>query len=304
MAIDQTTVVPKIIAAQLLIAYRQRKVFAARVNNTWRSLLANGGDQVIINQPGAASIGDYTRNGKLTYTAVDAGAPLTITLNRAKSWSIKYDDLDRSVSQIDLLQASVVEHGEALANVVDADVRSSMLANAPQGLANYTLDHDKEGGLSYGDLRIASMHRLLDLSNVPKAGRWVIVGPYMAEIIQQIALANETLLSTDTTASLRNGLIGSFGGLTWYVWGNAAWSDYASAAGSGKKARSAREQIVYGIDRATPFIDRMRRTERLRLQDTFADAVRGLYEFGSTVIKPSNQNWLHRTTVTIENIPG
>ena len=310
MAIDQTTTVPKIIAAQLLIAYRQRKVFADRVNNSWRSLLGNGGNEVIINQPGAASIQDYTRNTNLTYAGVDAGAPQTIRLNKAKSWAIKYDDLDRAVSSVDLLRASVVEHGEMLALSVDADIRASMLAQGPQGLADFTIDHEKTGGLSYGDLKLASLHRMMDLSSVPKEGRWIIVGPYMAEVIQQIALANETLLSTNTTASLRNGLLGSFGGFNWYVWGNPAWSDFtarAVAASSGnpaKKANSARETIVYGIDRATPFIDRMRRTERLRLEGTFADAVRGLYEYGSSVIKPTGQNWLHKTTITVENIPG
>lgn len=310
MAIDQTTVVPKIIAAQLLIAYRQRKVFAARVNNTWRSLLNAAGNEVVINQPGPSSIQDYTRNSTVSYTAVDAGAPLTLSLNRAKSWAIKYDDLDRAVSSVDLLQNSVVEHGEQLALSVDADVRAAMITGATQGLANFTIDHEKTGGLSYGDLRLAAMHRQLDLSSVPKAGRWVIVGPYMAEVIQMIALANATLLSTNTTAALRNGLLGSFGGFDWYVWGNAEWSDFTSRAvtASGgqpaKKANSAREQVLYGIDRATPFIDRMRRTERLRLQNTFADAVRGLYEYGASVIKPTGQDWLHKTTITIESIPA
>ena len=295
MAITNATVVPKIIAAQLLLAYRERRVYTARVNNTWRNALNSGGNEVIINRPLAGSVADYTRNQQITYNQ-DADvntAGLTLQLGgtggvgaggAVKYWHVKFDDLDRALSSINLLNASIVEYGEALANQVDGDVRAVMLAGAPS-LPEVTIDLDTISAATDGldKFNFEVIHKAMDWKRVPREGRWLIVGPAFLEALQKSILSSETMLATPQQASLANGRVGSIAGFTVYI-GDPKHSTFT--AGSGGADPFYTETVMCGVDSATAYIDRIRKTERLRLQNTFADAVRGLYEYNAKVLQP------------------
>ena len=292
MTLDNTTTVPKIVAANLLAKLRQSQVFAARTNSTYRSQLNAYGDEVIINTPADATISDYTANGTVTYGNADVGAPVTLNLTKRKAWAVKLDDLDKAKSKPNVMASAVQEHGVKLAETSDADVRAAMDAGATDGPA-ITMDHSSED-LSVDDLKFPVMHRLLDLQNVPRGGRFLIIDPYAAEVLQRIALKNDVLLAGQNTGNLANGTIGSFAGFNIYV----APGVYSTFAANTKKATST---AFYGSDTATAFIDRVNKTERLRLQNTFADAVRGLYEYGYKVI---DGNRLFKSAVTVDKVPS
>ena len=72
-----------------------------------------------------------------------------------------------------------------------------------------------------------------------------------------------------------------------------------STFNSGQKR--ATETLFYGVDSATAFIDQVNRTEQLRLQTTFADAVRGLYSYGYKVISPER---IFKSAGRVNNVPG
>ncbi|MYF38266.1 MAG: hypothetical protein F4219_05795 [Gammaproteobacteria bacterium] len=313
MAINNTTVVPQVIAAAFLVEYRKARVFSQRTNNTWRSSLRSAGDRVIINRPGPGSVSDYSANATITYGNADVGTPVTLTIDKTKAWSLKFDDLQAAMSSLPVLTQQVQESAQELANVVDRDVRSAMEEDSTtlpggrgpdtsttaaaaagdfdDGNQRYGLDYD---AASLEDLQLQTAHRRLDLSDVPRTGRWVIVGPYMAELIQKIALANDRVLAgpRDSIGNqlISNGLMGNFAGFDWYVSNNMN-SDYTATAASksgdteAKPANSAREVVYFGNDTATAFVDQVSRTEQIRLQTTFADAVRGLYSYGSKVVE-------------------
>lgn len=306
MAIDNTTVVPKLVAAALLRQYYNSRVYAARVNNTWRNQLNAYGDTVIINRPAEASIGDYTKQD-ITYAAADVGSPLELSMDKTKMWAIQFDDLDRAVSRIDLLQESTREYGVKLAEVVDADVRNVMLGNRqktggkgtgidPVDMTDHlkSLDVWKSGGVaskvpdSIGteDLGLDVIHRIMDVQNIPTQGRWAVVNPYFAQVVRRIALKSDRILTSPSTAIGRvvdNGLMGEFAGFRWYVdSGNHATITASGSAAN--KVASAKQTMLFGVDSATAFIDQIRKTERLRLQTRFSDAVRGLYKYGADVV--------------------
>lgn len=290
MAITNDTVIAKVIASQLLLAFRQAIVFSGRTNNAYRSLLNAGGNEITINRPGDASVSDYAAKGTVTYADADVGAPVKLTLNKTKAWSVKFDDIQASLSNTDVLAAAVREHGVALAEQVDKDVRAGMVADATAGPA-LTADHNA-ANLSIDSFSLSAMHRLMDLQNIPRAGRFMIVGPYSAELIQRIALKDSVLLTQG--GSLANGSIGSFAGFTFYV-APGGFTDYKAST------KKATETLLYGVDSATAFIDTIRRTERLRLESTFADAVRGLYSYGYKVIEPTH---LYKSEMVISNVPA
>ena len=291
MAINETTTVPKVIAANLLSAFRQSNVYSARVNNSYRSLLNAGGESVIINTPGAASVSDYAVNGTVTYSDADVGTPINLSLSKTKQWAVKFDDLNASISRPDVLASAVAEHGRALAEQVDKDVQKAMVDGASAGVTLADTDSNANN-LGIDSLKLSAMHRLMDLRNMPRAGRWVIVGPYTAELVQAIALKDSVLMSSAQTSGLTNGSLGSFAGFNWYV-APGSFSMFQ------KNQKKATETLLYGVDSATAFIDTISKTERIRLQTTFADAVRGLYRYGYSVIQPNN---LFKSSLVITNV--
>ncbi len=326
MTLNNNTVVPKVIAAQLLIAYRQRRVYGARVNNTWRNALNGGGDTVIINRPLAGSVANYTRTTNVTYPAVDVNDEgLTLQLGGhdgiglggvVKYWSIKFDDLDRALSSINILNSAIVEYGEALANQVDADVRAAMVSTTVANrqtlpLARIDLDTIASADDALDRFGFEVIHKALDWKRVPREGRWLIVGPAFVEALQKSVLANETLLSTPQQSALGNGRVGTLAGFTIYV-ADPKDSAYEAAVTSGAQASQHKkryvETVVAGVDSATAFIDRIRRTERLRLENTFADAVRGLYEYNAKLLQPerllTRQYGMEGANVTQLSLPA
>ena len=291
MALDNTTTVPKIVAATLLAKLRQSQVFAARTNATYRSQLNEAGDEVIINTPADAAISDYTANGTVTYNNADVGSPVTLSLTKRKAWGVKLDDLNKAASRPDVMASAVAEHAVKLAETTDADVRAAMDAGATDGPA-LTVDHSGNK-LMLDSFKFATLHRLLDLNNVSRSNRFLIVGPYAAEALQRLALKNDVLLAGTGTESLANGSIGSFGGFNISV-APGAYSTYNTTS------MTATETVFFGTDEATAFIDRVNKTERLRLQETFADAVRGLYEYGYKVIDSKR---IFKSAMTVNKVP-
>ena len=313
MAISNATVVPTVIAGAFLRQFQKARVHTARVDNTWRSALRNGGDSVVINQDLEGDIGDYRTSAggsssDITYTSADVGPAITLSLSKWKRWAVTFDDIDAARSSLAVLESSVRRHAEALALVVDTDVKDVMVAGATATSA-FTLDHDAST-LSVDALSLPRLHRVLDLNRVPRDGRWIIVGPYTAEFIQRVALKTERLTVAQTTQDLVNGRLGSFGGFTWYVDRTAQDTSLRFTSGKG----DATETWLIGVDSATAFIEQVRRTERLRLQTRFADAVRGLYTYGMQVLdfdfrNLASQNTanalprLLKATVSIDNVP-
>ena len=319
MAIDNTTVVPRIIAAAFLVAYRKARVFADRTNNTWRSALRNAGDTVIINQPGTGSISDYTSGGTVTYGDADVGTPITLSIDKVKSWAIKFDDLEAAKASLPVLQQQVQESANELALVVDRDVKASMDAVGGATDPGSSLDLAlNQNSPALTDMKLNAFHRLLDLQDVPLEGRFVIVGPYTAEYIRTVAAANDRILAgpRDSVGNqlLNNGVMGSFQGFTWYVSNNrASGSTDSTVLGTARAAAAATansrrvsavasgrvaEPMYIGNNSATAFVEQINRTEQIRLQTTFADAIRGLYSYGSKVIKPER---LIRANIAIQN---
>ena len=295
MAIDNTTVVPKLVAAALLRQFYNDRVYSARVNNTWRNMLNPYGDSIIINRPQEVTIGDYDKT-EISYGDADVGSPLTLTMDKVKYWSVQFDDLDRAVSRIDLLQESVREFATKLAEQVDTDIRAKQVAGAtdisgqlPGAIwASAGVDLSDKSVLDQfetDDLDIDVIHRIMDVQNIPMRGRWAIVNPYFAQVVRRIALKSDRILTSPQSPAGRivsNGLMGEFAGIMWYVDSGNHIDTLGTLSGSGAtQKRDLTQSLLFGVDSAVAFIDQIRKTERLRLEKRFSDAVRGLYKYGA-----------------------
>lgn len=289
-AISTSNTIPTIIAGAILRNLARVSVYTQRTDRTWQSALNNGGDTVIINTPGSVAVNDYTAGGNLSYSEVDVGTPITLSLNKAKSFALNYDDLNRSRSSIDLLVAGTTEVAEEMSQQIDSDVRAEMVANSTDAGA---MSFDMSKNIKFDALGLAKIHRQLDLARVPQTGRWAIVGPYFGQVVQTAALQNDQILASPVRTDLVNGLLGSFGGFTFY-------KDPLNSTASGNAPNiTANETILFGSDTATAYISRLSRQEAIRAESTFADRVRGLYTYGVKVIKPER---LFRSAVTVTKL--
>ena len=295
MPITNATVVPIVMAARLFNEYQKRRVFAQRTDRTWQGVLANGGNTIRISKGADQSVADYAVNETITYSNADAVHVVDLGVPKQKRWAVKLDDINALQSSARLLDEAVRLSGIALAEQVDADVKAAWDENTGHtDAAAVTIDHDA-ASLSADDFRVPVIHRVLDVGNMPPTGRWLMVGPYSAELIRKYALQN-VILNAPVVSELQNGRIGNFGGLDIYVYDGS----YATTTTPSNDKFTATEDWYFGNDTACAFVDQLDRSERLRLETTFADAVRGLYTYGAKTVKADR---LYKSVATINNVP-
>lgn len=300
MPVNNTTVIPIIWASRLVRRLNDVTVYSARTNRQYQTELYQGGDRVRLSMfdESAVSVGDYT-GADITYADLDAAAVGDLRPDKQKYWAVQVDDIKRAQSNPDLVDAAMQVAADKLALEVDMDVRSVMVAGATATDA-MTLDHDAEG-LSADDFAFSKLNRLMDNAKLPRDSRWVIVGPYSAEVISRVFLKQGAAsASTFGEEVMTNGRLGNFAGIDIYVSGDS-YSNYTPSTGnSDPDGNNASEVWLAGSDYSTAFIDQVEEVEALRLEKSFKTGIRGLYTYGSRVIEGST---LFKATVSINHIP-
>ena len=276
MAITNATVVPIIWAANLVRRYERMRVYAARTDRQWQSALNAGGDTVRLNQANLGTVADYPNVGTpITYTAADVTALTDLTMDKTKYFAASIEDIDELESIIRVLDAATEQNALALANQVDADVRTKMVASATDFGATAI---NMGAAIALKNLPFIKAMRLMDLANMPQEGRWMIVGPYGAEAVRRASFENA---QTDTTnpdvSRWQNGQVGRIMGVN--VYADSGENSVATNAGA-----NVAETWLMGNDSATAFIDSINTVEPIRLVDRFANAVRGQYKYGAKVV--------------------
>ena len=307
MAINNTTVVPILWSARLKRFLQANTVYTGRTNRTWQNELQANGDRVRINEGGTGVVvGDYVPGTTtVNYVPVDAGTPIDLVLNKSKYWATSVEDLHAVQSSPDLLEDAVMRAGNELRMVVDQDVRTVMSAGANAGPA-MTLDHSVlfETAVNGAQRKARSTafpfthwHRLMDNALIPRQGRWVIFGPYTAEVFYKDIELNSDYNTVRQEQLAANGFIGNYFGFDIYVSSdaNSSYTETGSPA-----LGSATEEVMVGTDYAVAFVDQVNRVEDVRLTDVFATGVRGLYNYGSVVVENAG---LFKSAATISKIP-
>jgi P22 coat protein - gene protein 5 len=117
----------------------------------------------------------------------------------------------------------------------------------------------------------------LDEAYVPKKGRYLVVPPWAEALLEQ----TQAFVSVATPAQqevFAEGLIGRVSGFDVYTSNNSVQFDTASNGWV----------VQAGHPMAITFAEQIVQTEALRLQTTFADAVRGLHVYGGRLVRPDH----------------
>jgi hypothetical protein len=256
-------------AASLFVQLRKNLVLANLVNRDYEGDIRQAGDTVRINEIGAVTIGDYTKDSTISWQNPDS-AQKVLRVDQAKYFAIQYDDIDRAQNQPKLMDGLMQEAAYQIMDTVDQHLAGlyTQAGATVTGIAATT------GGIiqNVSDLGLA-----LDENNVPTQGRFLIVPPWYAHRLM-IAITGGSgatsvpKLTNDGVAI--NGFVGNFYGF------NIVQSNNVNNDGTTWNIMALTQQAITHASQVAA-------VEAVRIQDSFADGLKGLYLYGSKVVRPN-----------------
>jgi len=294
--------IPEIWSGKLQVKFYKSTVLAEITNNDWEGEIKGSGDKVNIRSIPTITIRDYTKGLNLT-NEVPESTPIELTIDKGKYFSVVCDDVDEVQADVRLMDMFTNDAAEQMKIAIDSNVLQTVYADAAAankgttagaisgdinlGTANAALALTKDGASSTKavlDL-ILDMGQVLDEQNVPEAGRWMVITPWIASLIKKSDL-RQAYLTGDDTSPLRNGMIGQIDRFTLFVSNSLKTvADNAGTTGSGSDDFTG-TYVMAGTKDAISFASQITNVETLRAQSTFGNIVRGLNVYGFKVVKP------------------
>jgi hypothetical protein len=278
--------IPEIYSKKVQIALRKAAVAEAVCNTDYMGEISSFGDTVNIIKEPQIAVADYTRGLAVVSTAL-SDQELVLTIDQAKSFSFKIDDLEKRFSHVNFQAIAADNAAYALRDAMDtnilAAISAGVTANTGTSLGMGTTAAPIDIGFATGEIdplnQMALAAKNLDDANAPEDGRWFVAAP---EWYNQLSNSASKLLSVDFNAgqgSIRNGLVASglLRGFQMYKSNNLPTNTVASAT---------RPEALFGHMSSTAAASAMNKVETVRDTGTFSDIVRGLMVWGRKVLRP------------------
>lgn len=264
-----TNFIPEVWSASILEALRAKLVFPSLCNRDYEGDIREAGDTVHITGYDDVTVKKYTRGTNITVDAVTDANKGTLTIDQSDYFAFKVNDLDKVQAKADLTGNFTNSAAYNMALNVEKYISGLMdkAATAPAKTISVTTPSD-----AY--LAVVEARKQLDKQNVPTGGRWIVVSPdFYALLLQDSRFIEGTEAGHNT---LLNGVVGSVSGFTVVESNNVPTV-------SGKPSK---QSIIAGTNAATTFAQQVNKVEAMRMQDDFADMVRGLDLYGGLVVRP------------------
>lgn len=269
--------VPEVWSAALLKSLRDRLTYAQAgvINRNYEGDIARAGDTVHITNFVDPAVRSYTKYGPIQWDQL-TDAQQSLVIDQANYFAFKVDDIDKRQALPGFVEEATTGAAYNLATEADTYVADLMVAGADAGnqLGSLTVTSPSEAYELLVDLR-AKLVR----SNTPDEGRFAIVPPEVYGLL----LLDDRFIRADasgTTAGLRNGQVGRAAGFDIIESNRVPETSVDTGTDTAYT-------VVAGHSMATTYAEQIADTEAMRLQEAFADGVRGLHLFGARVIRPA-----------------
>ena len=280
--------IPEIYSKKVQIALRKAAVVEAICNTDYMGEISSFGDTVNIVKEPQIAVADYTRGLAVVATNL-TDQELVLTIDQAKSFSFKIDDLEKRFSHVNFQAVAADNAAYALRDAMDSNILEAIGAGATVTTGMGTTSVPIDIGFGTGEVdplnQMSLAAKELDEANAPEDGRWFVAAP---EWYNQLANTSSKLLSVDFNAgqgSIRNGLVASglLRGFQMYKSNNVPTNDLSGAtpAGAGDAPMA-----LFGHISGTSAASAMNKVETVRDTGTFSDIVRGLMVWGRKVLRP------------------
>jgi len=280
--------IPEIYSKKVQIALRKAAVAEAVCNTDYMGEISSFGDTVNIIKEPQIAVADYTRG--LTVTSTDlTDEELVLTVDQAKSFSFKLDDLEKRFSHVNFQAIAADNAAYALRDAMDSNILAAINAGATVTTGMGTTSTPIDIGFGSNEVdplnQMALAAKELDEANAPEDGRWFVAAP---EWYNALSNSSSKLLSVDFNAgqgSIRNGLVASglLRGFSMYKSNNLPTNDLSGASPAGSATAPV---ALFGHMSSTAAASSMNKVETVRDTTTFSDIVRGLMVWGRKVLRP------------------
>lgn len=268
-----TSFIPELWSARLLYALEKNHVATALVNRNYEGQIKNAGDTVHINTLGAVSVRSYAQGTDLSYDALST-EDQTLVINQQKYFAFNIDDVDKAQAAGDLMDTAMGRAAYSLADVSDSFLLATIAAGGSSD--NYVGSSGSPIALTKDNIytNIVALRTKLDKKNVPTQGRSLVVPPEAYALLLQDA--RFTAVQGVAEGVITNGLVGRVAGFDIYMSNNVVKTSAGTPVYS----------ITAQVADATTYAEQIIKTEALRPEASFSDAVRGLHVYGAKVTRP------------------
>lgn len=326
--------VPEIWSGRTLKSLDDKSYFLKLVNRDYEGEIKGKGDTVRIHRVGNIVAKSYAipttrattptlRQTEITYQTAD-GASMVFSIDAADYFAFEVEDIEKAQADPKYVSDLTARAGVALAQSTDRYIMDKMIEAAK----NATPDEFEQVGAGTGAIDVATASNVydglvdqgivLDDNLCPEEGRFVVAPSFvLGAVLKDTRFVGA---GADGSGRMRDkGFVGSLAGFDIYTMSRktfqkyqtgkqstqvladatttvnavdgSAWNAYTNATDPAKDTYTA----IAGVKGAFTFADQITKTESLRLEGSFADAVRGLHVYGGKAIYPQ---WLRSITFT------
>lgn len=258
---------PQLWADSILENLDNSLVFGALANRDFEGEIKGYGSSVKISEVGNVSVAAYS--GTVNYEEL-TDADKVLQINQKVYAAVKIDDVDAVQSKPKLVSKLSQRIAYGMANDIDAFLAKLYVE------AGITVSGTTGSPTSITSANIISLFtgagRELDEANAPQAGRVAVVPPWIKEKM----LLAKIIRDTDNSATLTNGMIGSYLGFDVYVSNNVQHSGTTWYA-----------PMFFIRDMSIGFAQQLGKVEAIRAEAAFEDKMRALNVYGGKVLYPA-----------------
>ena len=283
--------IPTIWNARFLSKLRDALVWGAVMNSNYEGDIASAGDTVKIpSSTTSITVRDYTESTDIADPEEANGTTQDFVVDKQKYFHFYVDDIHRVQARPDLMDDAMREAAFQMANTVDNDFKDTITANTNFDAGrNVAVSSDPSADAFSAQVLEAftRIARVMDEANIPREGRWAIVGPKLVELLtNRFAVqgnSNGIFLPATSESNLRNGFSGTLLGFNLMLTNKVDTADI----GAGQNAKEHDRYWIGSGNEANTRAMQIVETEAYRPEKRFGDAVKGLQVYGSKTVLPA-----------------
>lgn len=266
-----TNFIPELWSARLASSLDRSLTLGNLANRNWEGEIAGVGSVVHIQMPQDLVVANYPASGPITYAA-PTSTQTDLVIDQKRYVAFAVEDIDEAQANVSLIDVYTNRVGVALAEDIDTYLATLYTEALP---ANQLTATWSAADPSNYYSTMVSLAAALDVQDVPRAGRWVVVSPLIYSLIVQSPVVVAPIPTQAQT--VQGGALGMLAGFELYM-SNAVVID-----GVGNNVH----HIIAGDAESLTVATQLQEVEALRDQDRFRDLFRGLLVYGAAVPNPA-----------------
>jgi hypothetical protein len=317
---------PTIYSKKVQKQFRRTAVAEAITNSDYFGEIKSFGDSVKIIKEPEITVTAYARGTQLTPQDIE-DSDFYLIVDRANSFIFRIDDIEKQQSHVNWMELASDRAAYNMSMVYDRDIlgymsgyeynettglwaarttavgsKSESTADSDELLAIHKVARGSFGGADTDSIAIGvsgtydatplqllnRFNRLLDVQNVPKEGRYVVIDPIFTEKLMD---ENSKFINNDYNPGadqLTNGKLieGKIRGFKVYESNNLPVVGTGPGTVDTNGSSANYGVILAGWEGAAATAQQLEKTEHFRDPNSFGDIVRGMHLYGRKILKP------------------